>query len=73
MKIQGNLIIFRMEEAERKDVRRLPEKKLQLLLDENNQFPAFPIDNQTPIKPPNFILSSYIPGASQHITRKPGN
>jgi len=50
MKIQGNLIIFRMEEAERKDVRRLPEKKLQLLLDENNQFPAFPIDNQTPIK-----------------------
>lgn len=50
MKIQGNLIIFRMDEAERKDVRRLPEKKLQLLLDENNQLPTFEIHKQAYIK-----------------------
>lgn len=50
MKIQGNLIIFRMDEEERKDVRRLPEKKLQLLLDDSNNLPTFEIHNQAYIK-----------------------
>ena len=50
MKIQGNLIIFSTDNEERKDVRRLKEKKLQVLLDENNSFPTFEINNQEYIK-----------------------
>lgn len=50
MKIQGNLIIFSTDNEERKDVRRLKEKKLQVLLDENNNLPTFKINNQEYIK-----------------------
>ena len=38
MKVQGNLIIFSTDNEERKDVRRLKEKKLQLLLSNDNTF-----------------------------------
>ena len=41
MKIKGNLIIFSTDNEERKDVRRLKEKKLQLLLNDDNSFPIF--------------------------------
>lgn len=50
MKVQGNLIIFSTDNEERKDVRRLKEKKLQVMLDENNQFPTFEVNNQEEIK-----------------------
>lgn len=50
MKIQGNLIIFSTDNEERKDVRRLKEKKLQVMLDENNDFPTFEFNNQEYIK-----------------------
>ena len=50
MKIRGNLIIFSTDNEERKDVRRLKEKKLQILLDENNDIPSFEIDNTEYIK-----------------------
>ena len=43
MKISGNLIIFSTDNEERKDVRRLKEKKLQVLLLDNNSFPTFEI------------------------------
>ena len=38
MNIQGNLIIFSTDNEERKDVRKLKEKKLQILLDEKKNF-----------------------------------
>ena len=50
MKIQGNLIIFSTDNEERKDVRRLKEKKLQILLDEKNELPTFEITNKLYIK-----------------------
>ena len=50
MNIQGNLIIFSTENEERKDVRRLKEKKLQVILDENNKLPSFDITNKEYIK-----------------------
>lgn len=50
MKVQGNLIIFSTDNEERKDVRRLKEKKLQVLLDENNNLPRFEINNKEYIK-----------------------
>lgn len=50
MKIKGNLIIFSTDNEERKDVRKLKEKKLQILLDENNDFPSFDITEKEYIK-----------------------
>lgn len=50
MKITGNLIIFSTDNEERKDVRRLKEKKLQLLLLEDNNLPTFDIMNKEYIK-----------------------
>ncbi len=50
MKIQGNLIIFSTNNEERKDVRRLKEKKLQVLLDENNNLPIFEVSKNEYIR-----------------------
>ena len=50
MKVQGNLIIFSTDNEERKDVRRLKEKKLQVVLDENNTFPTFEVKSKEYIK-----------------------
>ena len=50
MKVYGNLIIFSTDNEERKDVRRLKEKKLQVMLDENNNLPIFEISNKEYIK-----------------------
>lgn len=50
MKVNGNLLIFSTENEERLDVRKLKEKKLQIILDENNDLPKFEIDNQEYIK-----------------------
>lgn len=50
MKIQGNLIIFSTDNEERKDVRRLQEKKLQLVLDANYNLPSFEINSKEYIK-----------------------
>lgn len=50
MNVKGNLIIFSMDCEERKDVRKLKEKKLQIILDENNKFPTFEIVNDEYIK-----------------------
>lgn len=50
MKIIGNLIIFSTDNEDRKDVRRLKEKKLQLLLSGNNSFPTFNITDKEYIK-----------------------
>lgn len=50
MKIAGNLIIFSTDNEERKDVRRLKEKKLQLLLSDNNSLPTFDIIDKEYIK-----------------------
>lgn len=50
MKVYGNLIIFSTDNEERKDVRRLKEKKLQVVLDENNSLPIFEISNKEYIK-----------------------
>ena len=50
MKISGNLIIFSTDNEERKDVRRLKEKKLQVLLLDNNSFPTFEILNKEYVK-----------------------
>ena len=43
MKIKGNLIVFSTDNEERKDVRRLKEKKLQLLLSDDNTLTIFDI------------------------------
>ena len=50
MNIKGNLIIFSTDKEERKDVRKLKEKKLQILLDENNNLPMFKVNNEEYIK-----------------------
>lgn len=50
MKVNGNLLIFSTENEERTDVRKLKEKKLQIVLDENNNIPKFEINNQEYIK-----------------------
>ena len=50
MKIKGNLIIFSTDYEERKDVRRLKEKKLQLLLSDDNTFPYFDITDKEYLK-----------------------
>lgn len=50
MKIKGNLIIFSTDNEERKDVRRLKEKKLQLLLNDDNSFPIFDVIKDEYIK-----------------------
>ncbi|MBR3132466.1 MAG: hypothetical protein IKG42_00030 [Clostridia bacterium] len=50
MKIKGNFIIFSADNEERKDVRRLKEKKLQVVLDKNNSLPTFDISNKEYIK-----------------------
>lgn len=50
MKIKGNLLIFSADNQERVDVRKLKEKKLQILLDENNELPKFEVNNQEYIK-----------------------
>lgn len=50
MKIQGNLIVFSTDNEERKDVRRLKEKKLQVLLDENYNLPIFEVSEDEYIK-----------------------
>ena len=50
MKIKGNLLIFSADNQERVDVRKLKEKKLQILLDENNELPKFEINNKEYIK-----------------------
>ena len=50
MKVNGNLLIFSTENEERLDVRKLKEKKLQIILDENNDLPTFEVNNQEYIK-----------------------
>lgn len=50
MKIKGNLLIFSADNQKRVDVRKLKEKKLQILLDENNELPKFEVNNQEYIK-----------------------
>jgi len=50
MNVKGNLIIFSTDNEERKDVRRLKEKKLQIVLDEKNNLPIFEINNKEYIK-----------------------
>ena len=50
MKVKGNLIIFSTDNEERKDVRRLKDKKLQIVLNEDNDFPTFEINNKEYIK-----------------------
>lgn len=50
MEIKGNLIIFSTDNEERKDVRKLKEKKLQIILDDQNKLPTFEINNKEYIK-----------------------
>lgn len=50
MNVKSNVIIFSTDNEERKDVRRLKEKKLQIVLDENNNLPIFNITNKEYIK-----------------------
>ena len=50
MKVKGNLIIFSTDNEERKNVRRLKEKKLQLLLLDNNNFPTFDVTDKEYLK-----------------------
>lgn len=50
MRVRGNLIIFSTDNEERKDVRKLKEKKLQILLSDNNNFPYFDINEKEYIK-----------------------
>ena len=50
MKVKSNVIIFSTDNEERKDVRRLKEKKLQIVLDEKNELPVFEINNKEYIK-----------------------
>lgn len=50
MNIQGNFIIFSTDNEKRKDVRRLKEKKLQILLNEDYALPTFEINNKEYIK-----------------------
>lgn len=50
MNVKSNVIIFSTDNDERKDVRRLKEKKLQIALDEKNKLPIFDISNKDNIK-----------------------
>lgn len=50
MKIKSNIIIFSTDNEERKDVRRLKQKRLQLVLDEKNNLPIFEVNNKEYIK-----------------------
>ena len=50
MKVTGNLLIITTDNEERTDVRKLKEKKLQIILDENNELPKFKISNKDYIK-----------------------
>ncbi|MCF0124283.1 MAG: hypothetical protein HUJ68_00725 [Clostridia bacterium] len=50
MNIKGNLIIFSADNEERIDVRRLKNKKLQVILNEKNELPIFEINNKQYIK-----------------------
>ena len=50
MKIKGNLLIFSADNQERVDVRKVKEKKLQVILDENNELPKFEVNNKEYIK-----------------------
>ena len=50
MNVKRNVIIFSTDNGERKDVRRLKEKKLQIALDEKNKLPIFNISNKENIK-----------------------
>lgn len=50
MNVKCNVIIFSTDNEERKDVRKLKEKKLQIVLDENNKLPIFDIDEKEYIK-----------------------
>lgn len=50
MNVKSNVIIFSTDDEERKDVRRLKEKKLQIVLNEKNKLPIFDIDNREYIK-----------------------
>ena len=45
MNAKINVVIFTTDNKERKDVRKLREKKLQIVLDENNNLPTFDINN----------------------------
>lgn len=50
MNVKGNLLIFSTDNEERKDVRRLKEKKLQIALDKNYNLPMFETNNTVYIK-----------------------
>ena len=56
MKVKSNVIIFSTDNEERKDVRRLKEKKLQIVLNENNKLPIFEVNNKENIK--NTVINS---------------
>lgn len=56
MKVKSNVIIFSTDNEERKDVRRLQEKKLQIVLNENNKLPIFEVNNKENIK--NTVINS---------------
>lgn len=50
MKVKGNLLIFSTDNEERVDVRKLKEKKLQTILDENYELPTFEVNDHEYIK-----------------------
>ncbi len=50
MIVKSNVVIFSTDNEERKDVRRLKEKKLQIVLDENNELPIFEVNKKEDIK-----------------------
>ena len=50
MNVKINVVIFTTDNKERKDVRKLREKKLQIVLDENNNLPTFDINNKEEAK-----------------------
>lgn len=50
MNVKSNVIIFSTDSDERKDVRRLKEKKLQIALNEKNKLPIFDISNKENLK-----------------------
>ena len=50
MNAKINVVIFTTDNKERKDVRKLREKKLQIVLDENNNLPTFDINNKEDAK-----------------------
>lgn len=50
MKISGNLLIFSSVDGERTNVRKLKEKKLQIVLDEKNELPKFEVNGEEYIK-----------------------